>query len=50
MDINAMDDLVRKCSPYQFTEVGKIMLLESEAKSCVDELRTVTPTHRRDRA
>lgn len=36
MDINAMDDLVRKCSPYQLTEVGKIMLLESEAKSCVD--------------
>lgn len=36
MDIGAMDDLVRKCSPYQLTEVGKIMLLESAAKSCVD--------------
>lgn len=36
MDINAMDDLVRKCSPYQLTEAGKIMLLKSEAKSCID--------------
>lgn len=36
MDINAMSDLVRKCSPYQLTEAGQKMLEDSEAKHCVD--------------
>lgn len=36
MDITAMGDLVRKCSPYQLTERGKALLLFSKAKECVD--------------
>lgn len=36
MDISAMGDLVRKCSPYQLTEAGRKMLEASEAKHCVD--------------
>lgn len=36
-DVDAMGDLVRKCSPYKLTELGYIMLLESGAKECVDE-------------
>jgi len=35
-DVKAMDDLVRKCSPYALTDVGIILLSQSKAKECVD--------------
>ncbi len=37
MDIAAMSDLVRKCSPYQLTDIGVLLLTKSHAKDCVDE-------------
>lgn len=35
-DINAMNDLVRKCSPYQLTDVGVLVLEASGGKEFVD--------------
>lgn len=36
-DIDAMKDLVRKCSPLQLTEIGQILLSETKAKETVEE-------------
>lgn len=35
-DVDAMEDLVRKCSPYKLTDLGLILLFESGAGDCVD--------------
>lgn len=35
-DVEAMSDLIRKCSPYQLTELGSILLEMSTGRACID--------------
>ena len=36
-DVDAMEDLVRKCSPYKLTDLGLILLWKSGAVGCIDD-------------
>lgn len=35
-DVGAMSDLIRKCSPYQLTELGSILLEMSAGMACIN--------------